>query len=214
MATSPVDRRRFLLSSTGLLAGLPLLTTVAEAHVDPVTSPNIIGPMDGYTPQVGTLLSMLNWMNRSTLGLTKNLTQSNLDFLFDDKSNTIGAMLMHLAATEVIYQDTTLNGLADFSPANKAKWDMAMNLGAEARNQIKGNSLDYYLNALNEVRAKTTEEFKKRDDAWLAVVDNNFWKYPTNNYCKWFHVAEHIGNHRGQITWIAKRLPGAKVSKD
>ncbi|GAB2592553.1 DinB family protein [Spirosoma areae] len=171
--------------------------------------------MEGYAPQVGTMLSMLNWMSDSVVRATRKLTPTELDYLHDDKANTIGALLMHLAATEVIYQELTFANRQDFSDQNKKKWGVAMNLGDEARKQIKGNSLDYYLNALSEVRATTAAEFKQRDDAWISKVDPQFFgNQPTNNYCKWFHVAEHIGNHRGQITWIQKRLPGAKPTKD
>ena len=90
-------------------------------------------------------------------------------------------------------------------------WDAAMGLGDKGRQFIKGNKLDYYVNILNETRAKTIEEFKKRDDQWLAKVDPHFFQNkPTNNYCKWFHVCEHESNHNGQIKWIKSRMPGAK----
>jgi len=122
--------------------------------------------------------------------------------------------LSHLAATEVVYQDLTFNNLKDFSDENKKRWGVAMELGDEARKQIKGNKLDYYLNNLKEVREKSLAEFKKRKDSWLAEVDPAFFNnQPTNNYCKWFHVCEHEANHRGQITVIRKRLPGSKAGE-
>ena len=46
-----------------------------------------------------------------------------------------------------------------------------MNLGQPARKAIKGDNLDYYLNALDESRKKTLAELKKRDDKWLAALD-------------------------------------------
>ena len=46
---------------------------------------------------------------------------------------------------------------------------------------------------------------KQRDDAWLLAGETKDWDW--NNYCKWFHVTEHYANHRGQMTWYAKRLP-------
>ncbi|QHT72194.1 DUF664 domain-containing protein [Rhodocytophaga rosea] len=176
---------------------------------------HIIGPIDGYSPQVGTLVTMMNWMQNSLMSAIKGLSVKELDYLHDAKSNTIGALIMHLAATEVIYQDLTFNSLKDFSPENKKKWGIAMGLGEEAQKQIKGKPLDYYHSQLKEVRDKTLSELKQRDDQWLMTVDPAFFSdQPTNNYCKWFHVAEHIGNHRGQITWVRKRLPGAKAAKD
>ena len=94
--------------------------------------------------------------------------------------------------------------------AVKQKWDPAMGLGDEGRRKIKGHPLDFYLDALNEAREKTLAEFRKRDDAWLMAVDEGWVWGPTNNYCKWFHVCEHISHHAGQIQFQKKRLPGAK----
>jgi len=176
---------------------------------------NIIGPVEGYSPQIGTLVSMLNWIRSSVIRAVKDLKPEELDFLLDSKANTIGALLMHLAATDTVYQDLTFYKLDGFSGDNKKKWGVAMGLGEEGRKQIKGNSLDYYLSALQEVREKTLAEFKKRDDKWFAEVDPSFFgDKPTNNYCKWFHVCEHEANHRGQIALIRKRLPGAAAGND
>lgn len=46
---------------------------------------------------------MLSWMELAVLGPTRELTQRDLDFLFDKNVNTIGALMLHLAATEVLY---------------------------------------------------------------------------------------------------------------
>jgi uncharacterized damage-inducible protein DinB len=209
-----LDRRHFVKSSAGIVAGLAFLPQMSVANnfnLPDNAGINIIGPQEGYSPQLGTFVSMLTWMSESVLRATKDLKPEELDFLMDPKANTIGALLSHLAATEVTYQDLTFNNLQDFSEANKKRWNVAMGLGDEGRKQIKSNNLDYYLSALKEVREKTITEFKKRDDKWLAQIDPHFFgNQPTNNYCKWFHVCEHIGNHRGQIALIRKRLPGSK----
>jgi len=205
-----IDRRNFVRSSAGLVAGLTLLPALGFAEEsDYADEINIIGPIEGYSPQIGIFISMLNWMRDSVIRASKGLTQEELDFLMDPKANTIGAMLLHLAATEVVYQDLTFYGLKDFSDENKKKWNVPMTLGEEGRKQIKAHNLDYYLSALQEAREKSLAEFKKRDDKWLAEVDPHFFgNKPTNNYCKWFHVCEHEANHRGQITLVKKRLPG------
>jgi uncharacterized damage-inducible protein DinB len=213
-----VDRREFLTTAATLAGGISLLPQPSWAEnevLPPIIGLNIIGPMEGYTPHIGTVLSMMNWIRATLLRSVRGLTVAELDYQHDPKSNTIGAMLMHLAAMHVFYQDLTFNNLSDFSEVNKTKWNVARDLGDAGRQQIKGNNLDYYLNALDEVRQKTKQEFKQRDDAWLMKVDPKFFSgQPTNNYCKWFHVAEHESNHNGQIKWIVGRLPGAKATKD
>ena len=86
----------------------------------------------------------------------------------------------------------------------KKKWDVPMNLGDPARKVIKGNNLDYYLNALHEAREKNLTELKKRDDKWLLVSEMDEGDR-INNYGKWFHVAEHESNHDGQIKFLKSR---------
>lgn len=136
------------------------------------------------------------------------MSVSDLDFLVDENANSIGAMLMHLAATERFYQIHTLENKkwGDWSKEDADKWNVASGLGDKAREQIKGNNYDFYLNHLSEVRENTLKEFANRDDEWLMSVDNDFPWGPTNNYCKWFHVCEHESNHNGQIKFIKSRI--------
>ena len=83
--------------------------------------------------------------------------------------------------------------------------EVALRLGAQARREIKGNDLNYYLRVLERVRSKTLAEFASRSDEWLDE-ETPFWdRQPANNYFKWFHVFEDEINHRGQIRWLRKR---------
>jgi uncharacterized damage-inducible protein DinB len=213
-----INRRRFLQNTTITTMGAGTMSLFPfSSYANPYSDDdiNIIHPVEGYSPQIGIFVSMLNWIRASLINATKDLTQPELDFLVDPQSNTIGALLLHLAATDTAYQDLTFYNLKDFSDTNKKKWGAAMDLDEEGRKQIKGNNLDYYLSALHEVREKTLAELKKRDDKWFAEVDPSFFRRkPTNNFCKWFHVCEHEANHRGQITVIRKRLPGKGTNKD
>jgi hypothetical protein len=212
------DRRSFIKTTTALTAGLTGFTFLPQQawsmdhNAD--EGMNVIGPKEGYSPQVGTLVSMMNWMREVILKPVKGMTMEQLDYLHDGKSNTIGAMLLHLAATERYYQLHTFDGMkwGTWDESIKKQWNTPMRLGEDGRKNIKGNNLDFYLNSLKEVREKTLQELKKRDDKWLMTVDKEWGWGPTNNYCKWFHVVEHESNHNGQIKWIKSRLPGAKES--
>jgi len=204
MDENPRDRRNFLRTAACLSAAELTLAPSGEAADD---RPNVIGPRTGYAPQIGTLVSMLTWMRGAVLGSAQGLTRAKLDHLFDSEANTIGSLLLHLAATETYYQMNTFEGKAwgNWSAEMKQKWDPAMNLGDDGRRVIKGHNLDYYLNALRETRERSLAEFRKRDDRWLMAVDEKWPWGPTNNYCKWFHVCEHESHHSGQIVWLAKR---------
>ena len=175
---------------------------------------NLVGPKPGYTPHVGTMVTMLTWMELAVLGPTRALQQADLDFLLDKNANTIGALMLHLAATEVLYQRMTFNN-ENFEklPADyEAKWGPAMNLGDAGRSSIKGHDIAFYQDTIRQVREKTLTEFAKRDDAWLLnpLKEPGWGGGPINNYCLWFHVCEHISHHAGQIDLLMKRLPGAK----
>lgn len=175
---------------------------------------NILGPRPGYSPQLGTLVSEMNWMRQAVLGSVKGFTQEQLDFLLDSKANRIGALLLHLAATEKLYQLNTFNQLGPdklFDDPAFKDWVVPMNLGEPARQTIKQHSLDYYVNLLQEGREKTLAEFRKRDDTWLLAADKTWPWGPTDNLCKWFHVCEHESHHAGQISLLASRVPGAKA---
>ena len=212
-----MDRRQFLETSSKFACGLTGATSLLALDPTPAAAagdeaepgPNIIGPRRPYSPQIGTIISMLNWMRRGILIPVQGLTVEQLDYLHDEKANTIGALLLHLAAIERFYQLHTFEGKkwGDWDEAIKKRWDAAANLGEAGRKEIKGNKLGYYLDALKEVRQHTLAELGKRDDAWLMQVIPNSGPEPMNNYCAWFHVCEHESNHNGQVKWLKARLP-------
>lgn len=215
MASKNFNRRKFIknTSSLSVAAGLgisvPSFLNGSSPAFQNEDYLNIVGPKKGFTPQIGTLVSMMNWMRNTILFPVRGLSIKELDFLLDDNSNSIGAMLLHLAATERFYQIHTFEGKnwGDWSREDDETWSVPMGLGDQGRAQIKGNSLEFYLEKLKQVREHTLKEFAKRDDDWLMEVDQNWGWGPTNNYCKWFHVCEHESNHNGIIKYIAKRLP-------
>ncbi|MEO8475144.1 MAG: DinB family protein [Chryseolinea sp.] len=218
---SQIDRRDFLKSAPLIATSVLGLTSTLKGP-SAVAAPafadmsNIIGPMEGYTPYVGTITSMMNWMRMVILMPVEGMSVGQLDYIHDANSNSIGAMLFHLAATERFYQIHTLEGKkwGDWSEDDTKRFGVASELGDNARKEIKGNNLTFYLDILKEVRQNTLKEFKKRDDKWLLSVDKDWPWGPTNNYCKWFHVCEHESNHNGQIKYIKGRLPGAKATKE
>ena len=211
------NRRSFLQGSVAIAAGCSVLfgtVSLPQSVQADDSNINLLGPRAGYAPQLGTFVSLLTWMREANgvIRATKDLTMADLDYLIDPKANTIGALMLHLAATETYYQLNTFEGMKwdSWPDPVKKQWDPAMDLGDAGRKAIKGHDRDYYLNILQETRAKTLAGFSKRDDAWLMAIDNDWPWGPTNNYCKWFHVCEHEAHHVGQIAFLRKRLPGAK----
>ena len=210
------SRRGFLLRSAAIAAGATALTRFALLS-EPAAAQNphvwLVGPQPGFTPEVGTLVSMLAFTRMQVLNSVKGMSTADLDWLIDGKANTIGALLNHLAATDAFYHSNVFGGFSfeKMPDSVTQKWGVAMELGEPARKAIKGHMLDYYLDLLHETRESTLAELKKKDDKWLSVMDTDAG---ANNYAKWFHVAEHESNHNGQIKFLRSRLPGAKPSSE
>lgn len=168
-------------------------------------SPLRIEPIAGYTPAIGRLVGMLSYARSTTLGAVDGLSVAELDHLHDDQSNSIGALLAHLAAVERSYQVLTLEDRMLSAQENDAL-STALKLGEEGRRKLRGKPLEHYLEQLTTVRRDTLEALASRDDEWL---DKSVELAPKiNAHWAWFHVAEDEINHRGQIRWLRARLPG------
>ena len=112
-----------------------------------------------------------------------------------------------MASVEFFYQKITFEE-RDITEEEFKIWEAALDLGEKGREQIRGNSLDYYLNRLEEIRNQTNKLFKEKDDAWLHK-ESELWGQTGNNYFMWFHTFEDEINHRGQINFIRKRIISA-----
>ena len=161
-------------------------------------------PLAGYSPTIGRLVAMLAYARQTTLRAVDGLSQEQLDHLHDDRSNSIGALLAHIAVVERGYQIVTFED-REPSAAEQEEWAAALTLGDKGRREIRGRALDFYLDELRRTREATLAALAGRDDAWLeaplriAPALNAHWAL--------FHVAEDEINHRGQIRWLRARLP-------
>ena len=183
------------LSSLGILLLAFLNTSTIQAQ-------NRLETIKGYSPQIGTTLSMMEDLKRRVTSSVAKLNQEETDFLLDENANRIGAMIMHLAATEKYYQLYTFEHRG-FNKEEKEKWNIALSLGEDGRTTLKGKPIDYYLDIWDEVRAETKRLLKTKDDTWFTAKVKGGGM---NNHWAWYHVMEHQANHMGQIRLIAKRI--------
>jgi uncharacterized damage-inducible protein DinB len=167
----------------------------------------LIAEIPGFTPQIGRLVSMMHYVRFTTLSAVAGLRVDELDYLHDSQSNSIGALLSHIAAAEVGYQAATFYGRA-LNEQETQEWGAALDLGERARREVKGHELDYYVSRLEQVRTRTLTELGRRDDQWLEERTSSGSGQEVNNYFKWFHVCGHEINHRGQIRWLRTRATG------
>lgn len=179
-----------------------LLSTLAFLlFLSATQSQNIIKPAKGYSDDIGNMIVMLEDLKGRVTRSVSNLDQEETDFLLDDKANRIGAMIMHLAATEKYYQLYTFENRG-FN-GKETDWSVALSLGDPARDILKGQPISYYLTIWDEVRKETKALLKTKDDQWFA---ENVQGSSMNNHWAWYHVMEHQANHMGQIRLILGRI--------
>jgi uncharacterized damage-inducible protein DinB len=164
----------------------------------------LIGDIPGFAPQIARLVSMMNYTRSTTLQAVAGLGVNELDYLHDPQSNSIGTLLLHIAAAEIGYQAATFES-RDLNAEERQLWGAALDLGDRARDEIRGHELGYYAGKLEQVRTKTFVELGRRDDQWLEEETSFGNGQRVNNYFKWFHVIGHEINHRGQIRWLRSR---------
>lgn len=168
------------------------------------SAPLRIEPIAGYSPIIGRLVGMLTYARSTTLAAVEGLTIADLDHLHDAESNSIGALLAHMAAVERSYQILTFEERL-LSPQEDERMSTALKLGPDGRRGLRGYPLEHYLDELTAVRRATMEALAACDDAWL---ERSVSPAPRiNAHWAWFHVAEDEINHRGQIRWLRARLP-------
>lgn len=154
-----------------------------------------------YSHDIGNMVSMLDDLKGRVERIVKDLNQEQTDFLIDKDANSIGAIIYHLAATEAYYQVYTFEK-RQFNKEEESKWSVALGLGDKGREELQGKPIQYYLDIYNEVREKTKELLKTKDDTWFSKKNGAM-----TNHWAWFHVMEHQANHMGQLAFLTKRLP-------
>lgn len=158
--------------------------------------------VEGYSPQIGQMVYMLEDLKNRITEQVKDLDQSQTDFLYDSDANSIGSLIMHLVSTESYYQIATLEG-REWTQEELTKFGVAGELNQSSKSVLKGKPIKFYLDLWDEVRKKSLQGLKAKDDAWFAA---NIEEGLNNQYI-WYHIMEHSANHMGQILTIKNRLP-------
>lgn len=158
--------------------------------------------VEGYSPNIGMMVYMLEDLKDRITEQVKDLDQSQTDFLYDTEANSIGSLVMHLVSTESYYQTATLEG-RQWTEEERIRFGSAGELNEEVKNILRGKPIEHYLDLWEVVREKTMRELKTKDDDWFASRMEDGLNY----HYIWYHVMEHSANHMGQIATIKNRLP-------
>jgi len=151
-------------------------------------------------PFIDQIIQIFNYTRHRTLAIVEGLTVQQLDFNFDDKSNSIGTLLKHIGALEFNYQKLLFEN-RPLNEQEKEFWKGAIT-GQLYLRIIHGNDLNYYLKLLEQIRTDTLNSLLQKDDAWLFTRSKNSF----SNYMNLFHLAEDEMNHTGQIKMTKLRF--------
>ena len=163
----------------------------------------IIDAVPGYAREIGQLVAMMAYARQTTVAAVKDLTQHELDYLHDPRSNSVGGLLAHMAAVEAYYQAVSFEG-RPLTADEDARFGAALALGDRGRAELRGRPVEHYLAELDAVRSRTLVELAKRRDEWLRETVT-LRDIMLNHHWIWFHVFEDELNHRGQIRWLSAR---------
>ncbi len=148
---------------------------------------------------------MLAYTRQTTLSAIADLEPGQLDAVFSERSNSIGALLAHIASVEWAYSVATFEDRLP-TAEEKVAWGPALRLGAVARERYSGWGVAQYQALLDQVRQHTLNQLAQRDDAWLnrefTLADGSL----VNHRWAWFHVFEDELSHRGQLLLIRNHL--------
>lgn len=169
-------------------------------------------PVEGFTPQIGRYVAQLTEARQHLKGELAHLTQEQLDWHPDEQTESIGTLLLHVAAVEWSWMHQDIFGASDKEYG--ASWQEAMPIRADAP-QVSGRPLDQYLQQLDAVREQTLQVLRDFTDSDLKRLVGEAEPRPgweprselfTIDWIIW-HVIEHEAMHVGQIELLRRLAP-------
>ncbi len=158
----------------------------------------ILEPLKDYESQVGTWLAAYQETRRRTLNSLEGLDPKIIDWSPPWGSNSISALLYHLAAIEADWLFTDILEKREFPPHIEKLFPLDVRDGEGNLISIPGVSLETHLQRLTYMR----EHFMK---AMRTISDEDFKRpriFPDYRVTpEWVihHLMQHEAEHRGQI---------------
>jgi hypothetical protein len=163
---------------------------------------NLLTAQSSYSPQIGTMVYTLEDLKTQLSSTVKDLSVESTDFLPDATAHRIGSRILHLAAAEKYNQVLTIEG-REFNATEQARWQLALELGDAAREEIVGQPISYYLDIWDEVRQETLSLLEQQDDQWLntKVAGTNL-----KRKWYWYNAMEEQARQLEQISMMLGKM--------
>lgn len=166
-----------------------------------------VAAVTGYPPRVGSYLAQMEDVRRQLKKSVEGLTPEQLSWHPNDKVESVGTLLLHIAAVELswIGEDIMRRPMSD-------DWKIAFPIRFGIP-QVKGRPLEYYLSTLDDVRNRTKADLATLVDSDLErIITPLDPGDPSSNMqfsLEWilYHVIDHEAHHKGQVAVMKRLLP-------
>ncbi|MFX1566066.1 MAG: DinB family protein [Promethearchaeota archaeon] len=165
------------------------------------TKPSTLEKDKELSPRVALWFSMMQEVRQRLLKKLEPLGDEEIDYTPDDqKIETIGTLLLHIAGVEWSW----IFGDIDGKEVEYEKWKHAFALAPDMNiPQLRGQRKDFYLKRLSEVRKEVYQRLKQfQDDDLDKLVTSEGKKHSI----EWilFHLVEHEAIHVGQVSVLSR----------
>ena len=174
-------------------------------------APITVNPIPGFDPRIGLYLAQLEDVRERTKRYVDGLTQAQLEWHPNPKVESIGTMLIHVAAVELswIQEDIRREPMGE-------EWRIGFPIRFGIP-QISGESLAYFIGLLDSTRAVTRDVLAGVTDADLSralvPLDDEDTPDAPQFTIEWilYHLIEHEAHHKGQIAVMKRLLPDTSL---
>jgi uncharacterized damage-inducible protein DinB len=168
-----------------------------------------INPRAGFDPRIGTYLAQLEDVRERTKRYVQGLSPSQLAWHPNPKVESIGTLLLHIAAVELswIQEDIMRKPMGE-------EWKIGFPIRFGIP-QVSGEPLEFFLGKLDSTRTVTRDVLAWLSDADLSrsvtSLDDSESQDTPQYAIEWilYHLVEHEAHHKGQIAVMKRLLPDA-----
>lgn len=165
--------------------------------------------------EVGLLFSMLEDTRRNFKENVKDLTPEELTRVPDGLVNSVGTLLLHVAAAELWWIQEVLKG-------EKVPADIARQVGLDIDRgpdfsghlkQAEPRDVGYFFEKLDYARGITRElclDLKSADLDTIKIGEREGRRFEVPVRWILYHVFEHEARHRGQTLMLKRLIKGGK----
>ena len=187
---------------------------MVDAQPRPTAAQPLVTDLDvppGFSPGIGRYVAQLAEIRAELLGHVEGLDPAQLAWHPDDRTESIGTQLLHVAAIEWSWTVEDIFGRPD---SDYDGWEAAFPLRVGAP-QVTGQPLSFFTDRLERVRQEVLDALRGLSDADLPRLVGEAppaeGEEPRSRLYSidWilFHLVHHEAHHAGQVELLVRLMP-------